>query len=100
MTGPEHYRAAERLLSDASFTTGEHDDSPLTRQGDLMSPQLHAALLGRAQAHATLALAAATALSNTDRAPTRATIPEWNAWQSAAGVPDPSADYDIKQSFA
>lgn len=50
MTGPEHYREAERLLSGAVTT-----DNPFPH----LRPD---ELLGAAQVHATLALAAATAL--------------------------------------
>ena len=60
MTGPEHYREAERLLSEASFTGGV-TEQPVTRDGLPRTPGAHAALIARAQVHATLALAAATA---------------------------------------
>jgi hypothetical protein len=53
MTGPEHYKEAERLLEIA--------DSDL-RNDDLEGSNNY---IARAQAHATLALAAATALSAT-----------------------------------
>lgn len=52
MTGPEHYREAERLLKDAHRFT----------YGDLNNPAVGVALAAEAQAHALLALAAATAL--------------------------------------
>lgn len=57
MTGPEHYREAERLLSGASFVsiTG----NPVTREGLPMRPEHQAALLASAQVHATLADVAA-----------------------------------------
>jgi hypothetical protein len=48
MTGPEHYAAAEALLADARRTQAEDDAKRW---------------LARAQVHATLALAAATALN-------------------------------------
>ena len=63
MEGPQHYREAEQLLSDASFTRSEHDLSPVTRGGAYLAPATHAVLLARAQVHATLALAAANVLS-------------------------------------
>ena len=44
MTGPDHYREAERLLAEARY------------------PEEHAGLLAEGQVHATLALTAATAL--------------------------------------
>ncbi|MGW0869912.1 hypothetical protein ACWD3Z_05400 [Streptomyces sp. NPDC002740] len=57
MNGPEHYREAERLLSDASFfgATG----SPMTREGLPMRPEHHAALIAQASVHAQLADVAA-----------------------------------------
>jgi hypothetical protein len=60
MNGPEHYRAAEHLLSDASFT--DSYGNPVRRDGTLMNPGEHASLTSKAQVHATLALAAAAAL--------------------------------------
>ncbi|WP_405554270.1 hypothetical protein [Streptomyces sp. NBC_01171] len=82
MTGPEHYREAERLLRMAHrFTYGDGADATVG-----------AALAAEAQAHATLAHAAATALS----APTAGhdnaglTETEWDAWASAAATtPEP-----------
>ncbi|MFI6639985.1 hypothetical protein [Streptomyces sp. NPDC050504] len=77
MTGPEHYREAERLLGQAHHWT----------YGDGGDPVVGHALAAEAQAHATLALAAATALSEPTRSAFRATIPEWDAWQATAGCP-------------
>lgn len=54
MTGPEHYRAAEGILAE----TEEHVD-PMDHRS--------ARRLGQAQVHATLALAAATALDTDSR---------------------------------
>ena len=54
MTGPEHYRAAERLADQANHFT----------YGDGADPVVGAALAAEAQVHATLALAAATALND------------------------------------
>jgi hypothetical protein len=51
MTGPEHYLAAEKLLEE----TQEHPSSSINKT---------ASLIGQAQVHATLALAAATALGS------------------------------------
>lgn len=52
MTGPEHYRQAEKLADQANrYTYGDGGD-----------PVTGAALAAEAQVHATLALAAATAL--------------------------------------
>lgn len=65
MTGPEHYRQAERLLAEAAVEGAEGIY--------FVRPENLAA----AQAHATLALAAATALSGEDE----------SAWREAVGVP-------------
>lgn len=56
MTGPEHYREAERLLEDANVYSRRDDAEPAA----------WAALISEAQVHATLALAAATALNRPD----------------------------------
>ncbi|GII84574.1 hypothetical protein Ssi03_25640 [Sphaerisporangium siamense] len=66
MTGPEHYREAEKLLA---------------QYGD---PEFAAIDLAAAQVHATLALAAATALARVDG--DRASV-TYNAWHEAAGLP-------------
>ncbi|MFE6225432.1 hypothetical protein [Streptomyces sp. NPDC057854] len=78
MTGPEHYREAERHLSAASFTHGPG--------GAPVHPTAAAHHLAVAQVHATLALAAATALS----APVEDDLAGFNvedreAWFKAAG---------------
>ncbi|MEW2250423.1 hypothetical protein AB0907_24150 [Streptomyces sp. NPDC006975] len=82
-TGPQHYREAERLASMAHrFTYGDGAD-----------PTVGAALAAEAQAHATLALAAATALSTPDRSsPPRISRYAWEEWQQAAGVQPPEGD--------
>lgn len=69
MTGPEHYREAERLIA-SSYRDGE------------LSPE---ALIAEAQVHATLALAAATALNDNEPG-----LPacEWKTWREVAGTPD------------
>ncbi|MFF8409030.1 hypothetical protein [Streptomyces omiyaensis] len=72
MTGPEHYREAERRL--------------VLARADWNTPTASGLLVAEAQVHATLALAAATALSDPTRSGPRTTIPEWNAWHHAAGV--------------
>jgi hypothetical protein len=51
MSGPEHYRAAEKLLEEIQ----EHPSSSINKTESLV---------GQAQVHATLALAAATALGD------------------------------------
>lgn len=65
MTGPEHYREAERILRDEYRTDR---------------------CVAEAQVHATLALAAATALIDPTRSAPRSTIHDWAAWQRAAGT--------------
>lgn len=71
MTGPEHYREAERLLKDEYRTAQSIAD---------------------AQVHATLALAAATALPPGVNSPAR------TAWVPVTGGEQP--DYDVRNSFA
>ncbi len=65
MTGPEHFVKAEDHLTDAATM-------------DAVDPEAAAWHQRQAQVHATLALAAATALM-----PGPA---EWSAWDAAAGV--------------
>lgn len=73
MTGPEHYREAERLADQAN-DLNDHN------------PAVAAALAAEAQAHATLALAAATALGvGGDNPPDD----DAEAWWRAAGTRDP-----------
>ncbi|MGW0780400.1 hypothetical protein [Streptomyces sp. NPDC002913] len=62
MTGPEHYREAERLVKD-EYRTAES--------------------IAAAQVHATLALAAATALI--DEKPRGGSFDAYRAWESVAG---------------
>lgn len=66
MTGPEHYQTAEQLLVHARETLADDGGAWHQRQ---------------AQAHATLALAAATALA-ANALPTR----DHEAWHAAAGT--------------
>lgn len=72
MTGPEHYREAERLLAAAT------DDD-----GDIQTDDgMTANILAAAQVHATLAHAAATAIPQT-----RAhTLADMKAWSAVAGT--------------
>ena len=67
MTGPDHFREAEQLLEEFRQERGPMVD----RHGP-------AAILAAAHVHATLALAAATALA--------ATGPDSRAWADAAGT--------------
>ena len=70
MTGPEHYREAERLAAESY-----HEDR--WESADK--------LLARAQIHATLALAAATAMNGVTCGEG---LPVWDAdaWQDTAGT--------------
>jgi hypothetical protein len=65
MTGPEHYREAERLLNEAADYEG------LPSNAHIQKGQL-------GQGHATLALAAATALNDADGGMSGA---DYAAWQ-------------------
>ncbi|MGR6922645.1 hypothetical protein ACU635_51040 [[Actinomadura] parvosata] len=76
MNGPAHYRKAERLAERAYHFT----------YGDGGSPVVGHALAAQAQVHATLALAAATAL--TGHGAGYLDDPEIKAWREAAGVAD------------
>jgi len=66
MTGPEHYRRAEELLSKAEELFGSDE------------PSAGAWSVAQAQVHATLALAASTALKDIDS--------EEPAWIGVAGT--------------
>ncbi|MFJ3949036.1 hypothetical protein ACIPXV_03055 [Streptomyces libani] len=69
MTGPEHYREAERRLRMA-WEPGRE-------------PESMAHLVAEAQVHATLSLAAATAL--VDETPRSDSFDTYRAWQDVAG---------------
>lgn len=71
MTGPEHYAEAERLIEEANHVG--HEDAA---RGD--------GIIAAAHVHATLALAAATALNDHDSG---TPLPEWHHWRVAAGYP-------------
>ncbi|MYX14459.1 hypothetical protein GTY67_13735 [Streptomyces sp. SID8374] len=69
MNGPQHYREAERLASRAHhFTYGDGGD-----------PAVGAALAAEAQVHATLALAAATAITAMSPHAYAGTVADWDA---------------------
>jgi hypothetical protein len=75
MTGPEHYREAERLLAMQDVADKlPHADIAMIQQ--------------QAQVHATLALAAATALNDY---PEGAPLADLLAWRTAAATPADSA---------
>jgi hypothetical protein len=80
MTGPEHYRTAEDLLS----TADEYD-----RDG---APATANARRAEAQVHAMLAMAAATALNDND--PTGDGMPrlDYREWLRTAGITQPKGD--------
>lgn len=77
MTGPEHYREAERLIA-----AGEYDETG--------EDVLHARDIALAQVHATLALAAATAeldaYGMADGSATGRTEKRGRAWSEAIGA--------------
>jgi hypothetical protein len=62
VTGPEHYKEGERLLSQASYVRSDNNHEPVHADGEPMPPAVHAALTARANTHFAAALAAATAL--------------------------------------
>jgi hypothetical protein len=72
MTGPEHYSEAERLIAMAR-------ELPISRDLYVVDQAQGALILADAQVHATLALAAATALDTTGS----------YAWATVAGTPPP-----------
>lgn len=78
MTGPEHYRAAERLLRAAA--AGKHPE-----YGFSIGHESVAELTARAHAHATLALAAAIALNDHE---VGTYLKDLNAWRKVAGAAD------------
>lgn len=96
MKGPEHYAEAQRLLSDASFSHGITRE-PCTRDGRSMTRDQHAALIARAQVHATLAAAAAQALPTVIKfMGDSPLVTEWGrmtGWIVAAEIVD---DEDVK----
>lgn len=69
MTGPEHYQEAERLIRVLTVAAGG---------GRVISAAINPNVAAVAQVHATLALAAATALTDPTHLDTR-------AWARAAG---------------
>lgn len=90
-TGPDHYREAERLLGMAHHYT----------YGDGADPVTGAAIATEAQAHATLALAAATALAAPTAGEDNAgfVLDEWDAWEHAAAAPPVVEDDEDRGSI-
>lgn len=85
MNGPEHYREAQRLLSQAS-----HEDiagNPVSHEGRPIRPETHAALIARANVHAQLAAVAAHVTSQPieSTSGTGGGIPDedWDDWLAA-----------------
>lgn len=78
MNGPGHYREAERSLSAASFI-----DRPGGKPVDSEASAYH---MAAAQAHATLALAAATALGPAELPPDANAFDIYREWQAVAGA--------------
>ena len=72
MTGPEHYTRAEQLLREVRDGHQEGTDV--------------AAILAAAQVHATLALAAATALNDNAADSGGLPLEDFTAWAETAGV--------------
>ena len=82
MTGPEHYREAERLISEAKdfqANAASYNSDRLTHNS--IAAEQNVAL---AQVHATLALAAATAL--VDYRDSNMTEGDQRAWYDAASA--------------
>lgn len=77
MIGPEHYKAAEALLSQASLVRSKEDPTAV------FPPEVQQSLIGRAQVHATLALAAATAENDGELGRNHA---EYVAWRDAGAI--------------
>ncbi|WP_262059703.1 hypothetical protein [Streptomyces sp. STR69] len=75
-TGPEHYLEAEHLVERAHHYT----------YGDGADPVTGAALAAEAQVHATLALAAATALNDHSHSEGGMPLEDYDAWTKTAGV--------------
>ncbi|WP_318202911.1 hypothetical protein [Streptomyces sp. SCL15-4] len=77
MTGPEHYREAERLLAMSRDILRPNDDGHCEADR----------IIAEAQVHATLALTAATAMqAAVDGSEHGMGGPEYAAWYEAAGV--------------
>jgi hypothetical protein len=88
MTGPDHYREAERLTTQADRVL----DADYGWMASLSTEERLARRnsdLAAAQVHATLALTAATALLSTMAAAGYTDDPDLKAWVQAAGEPNP-----------
>lgn len=80
MTGPEHYKRAESFLNQLRHAHA----STMSR----VTPERATAAMAEAQVHATLALAAATALNGHGTEEDGGSMPleDLNEWREAAGV--------------
>lgn len=78
MNGPEHYREAESALEASDYQRMHWGESG--NRDDLRGAMWE---LQRAQVHATLALAAATALNDGDGG---TTVEDYHAWKQVASV--------------
>ncbi|MFD8866070.1 hypothetical protein ACFV1F_17125 [Streptomyces sp. NPDC059590] len=86
MTGPEHYREAERLLAESRTELRPNDEGHCEADRTI----------AEAQAHAMLALAAATAMqAAVDGSEPGMGSAEFHEWYQAAGVkPQPKGGAD------
>lgn len=64
MNGPDHYRRAEQLIAEARKAIAPPPDFTPVTPGAPTPSELHQRAITEAQVHATLALAAATALAD------------------------------------
>lgn len=87
MTGPEHYREAERLLE---MAITENDkvatNGPISEGHALAKNSAIAVVIQSAQVHATLALAAATALNTPGGEDGGMYLPDAQAWERACST--------------
>jgi hypothetical protein len=74
MTGPEHYREAERLLAESQTIHRPNDEGHCEADRTI----------AEAQVHATLALAAATALNDNATDAGGLPLEDFTAWAEAA----------------
>jgi|SRR5689334_4708698 hypothetical protein len=82
MNGPDHYRRAEQLIADARKAIAPPPGFTPVKPGAPTPSELHQRAITEAQVHATLALAAATALAAT--ADLREHTEEGREWNKAA----------------
>lgn len=82
MTGPEHYREAERLLAHPDLS------SPTAVMTSEHAMRVVMSVIARAQVHAMLALAAATALHTAGVYLTLGTSESWRAAIGAESIKD------------